>query len=70
MRFTFETAAKASDTGYVYATLNWGFTLSDAAKGKVEREHATASRSPSATFGVALSNFNEFFKNPGSSKAP
>jgi hypothetical protein len=69
-RFSFETAAKGADTGYVYATLTWGFTISDAAKGTVDTEHATANRSPSATFGSAVKAFNEFFKNPGSSTAP
>jgi hypothetical protein len=70
VRFSFETAAKAADTGYIYATLTWGFTISDAAKGKVEKESATANRGASATFGAAVKSFNEFFKNPGSSTAP
>ncbi len=69
-RFSFETAAKAADTGYVYATLSWGFTISDAAKGKVTAEHASASLVPSSTFGAAVKAFDEFYKNPGSSKAP
>jgi hypothetical protein len=69
-RFSFETAAKGADTGYVYATLTWGFTISDAAKGTVEKEHADPHRGPSATFGAAVKAFNEFFKNPGSSTAP
>jgi hypothetical protein len=69
-RFSFETAAKAADTGYIYATLTWGFTISDASKGKVEKEHATAHRSPSATFGAAVKAFDVFYKNPGSSTAP
>lgn len=73
LRFSYETAAKATQgphAGYTYATLNWGFTISDASKGKVEKEHAAANRAPSATFGAALDKFNEFFKNPGSSTAP
>jgi len=69
-RFSFETAAKGIDTGYTYATLTWGFTISDAAKGTVDKEHASANRGPSATFGAAVKAFNEFFKNPGSSTAP
>jgi hypothetical protein len=69
-RFTFETAAKAADTGYIYASLHWGFTISDAAKGTVEKEHASADRGPSATFGAAVAAFNKFYKNPGSSTAP
>jgi hypothetical protein len=69
-RFTFETAAKAVDTGYIYATLRWGFTIADGAKGTVNKEHAKAYRSPSATFGAAVREFNEFYKNPGASTAP
>jgi hypothetical protein len=68
--FHFETAAKGADTGYVYATLTWGFTISDAAKGTLDKEHATANRGPSATFGAAVKAFDEFYKNPGSSTAP
>jgi hypothetical protein len=68
-RFSFETAAKASN-GYHYATLTWGFTISDAAKGKVEKEYASANRAPSKTFGAAVKAFDEFYKDPGASTAP
>lgn len=69
-RFSFETAAKAADTGYVYATLTWGFTISDPAKGTVTGEHASANYAQSATFNAALTAFNEHYKNPGASTAP
>ncbi len=69
-RFTFETAAKAADTGYIYATLTWGFTISDASKGTVDHEHAAPHRGPSATFKAAVKAFNEFYKNPGAATAP
>ncbi len=69
-RFTFETAAKGTDTGYIFATLRWGFTISDPAKGKVTNEHAKAYRGPSRTFVRAVSAFNEFYKNPGASTGP
>jgi len=69
-RFSFETAAKAVDIGYIYGTVRWGFTISDAAKGKVEKEHATVHPGPSATFVAAVKEFNEFYKNPGASTAP
>jgi Domain of unknown function (DUF4157) len=69
-RFSFETAAQAVDTGYVYATLSWGFTISDAAKGKVDTEHASLHNIQTATFDAAVKSFNEFFKNPGASTAP
>jgi hypothetical protein len=69
-RFSFETAAKAPDTGYVYAALRWGFTLSDPAKGTVDNEHATARVMASPTFGAATSAFDDFYQNPGTAKAP
>ena len=69
-RFSFETAVKGADTGYIYATLTWGFTISDASKGKVELEYAEAHRGPSATFAAAVKAFDEFYKNPGASTAP
>lgn len=69
-RFSFETAAKSAGRGYIYATLKWGFTLSDPTKGTVENEHARASAFQSSTFNAAATAFDEFYQNPGSSKAP
>jgi hypothetical protein len=69
-RFSFETAAKAADTGYIYATVQWGFTISDGAKGKVDTEHAAALLVPSATFRAAQKEFDKFYRNPGSPTAP
>lgn len=69
-RFSFETSAKAPDTGYVYAALRWGFTLSDPVKGTVDSEHATARAMASPTFGAATSAFDDFYQNPGTAKAP
>jgi hypothetical protein len=69
-QFSFETAAKAADTGYHYATLTWGFTISDPAAGVVEKEHADAHRAPSSTFHAAVAEFDKAYKNPGSSTAP
>jgi hypothetical protein len=69
-RFTFETAAKSIDMPYVYASISWGFTISDPAKGKVENEHAKLNNFETATFGAAVKSFDEFYKNPGSSTAP
>jgi hypothetical protein len=72
-RFSLETAAKATsgpNAGYTYATLTWGFTISDAKKGTVENEYAEAHLIPSRTLEAAVSNFDEFYKNPGSSMAP
>lgn len=69
-RFSFETAAQSVDTGYVYATLRWGFTISDPANGTITNENAKAYDFPSGTFGAAVKSFNEFYKNPGASTAP
>lgn len=69
-QFSFETAARASDTGHDYATLTWGFTLSDPARGVIEKEHADAHQAPSSTFLAAVEEFNKAYKNPGSSSAP
>lgn len=69
-RFSFETAAKAPDTGYVYAALRWGFTLSDPAKGTVDNEYAKARVLASPTLGAAVSAFDDFYQNPGTAKAP
>jgi hypothetical protein len=69
-RFSFETAAKAADTGYHYATIQWGFTVSDAAKGTVGSEWATVNRAPTATFRAAVAEFNKFYKNKGTPGAP
>ena len=68
--FKFETAAKATDTGYVYATLTWGFSITDASKGTVSNEYAQAHYVQSATFNAALKQFDEFYKNAGASTAP
>jgi hypothetical protein len=70
LRFSFETAAKADDKSYVYATLVWGFTLSDPDKGTIEKEHAAVKNIPSETLDATLTKFNEFYQNRGSSKAP
>jgi len=69
-RFSFETAAKAVDTGYIYATLTWGFTISDPAKGEITGQHADAHFVQSSTFNAAVDAFDKFYKNPGASTAP
>lgn len=68
-RFSFETVARSTSRGYVYATLKWGFTVSDPAKGKVTSERADANAFKSSTFTAAETAFDEFYQNPGSSKA-
>jgi hypothetical protein len=69
-RFSFETVAKAVDTGQVYGTVRWGFTISDAAKGIVDHEYSWGRGAPTATTLAALSSLNEYFGNTGASTAP
>lgn len=70
MRFSFETLAKAADTGHVYGTVLWGFEISDASKGKVEKENAVGRNVTLLTTDKAIEKFNEFYRNPGASTAP
>jgi hypothetical protein len=69
-RFTFETVAKATDTGHVYGTVMWGFTISDASKGTVDHEHAVGRNVTTQTTDEALRRFDEYMRNPGASTAP
>jgi hypothetical protein len=69
-RFSFETVAQAVDTGEVYGTVQWGFTISDAAKGIVDHEYARGRGGPTETTKQALKNLNEYYANPGASTAP
>jgi hypothetical protein len=69
-RYSFETVAKATDTGHVYGTVMWGFTISDASKGKVEKEHAVGRNVTLLTTDKAIEKFNEFYRNPGAKTAP
>lgn len=68
--FRFETAARATETGYLYASLEWGFEISDAAKGTVTGEFARASWVQSNTLDAAVGAFDEFYRNPGAASAP
>jgi hypothetical protein len=69
-RFNFETVAKATDTNHIFGTVFWGFTVSDASKGKVEAEHAYGRNVTTRNTDEAIKKFNEYFKNKGSSTAP
>jgi hypothetical protein len=69
-RFSFETIAKASDTGHVYGTVMWGFTISDPAKGTVDKEHAAGRDVTLLSSDRAIANYDAFFRNPGAAKAP
>ncbi len=70
MSFSFETAAKATDTGHIYGTVMWGFAITDAAKGKIEKERAVGRDVTLLSSDKAVEAFDKFYKNPGSSTAP
>lgn len=69
-RFSFETVAKATDTGHVYGSVFWGFTIKDASKGEVTDELAYGRNVTLATTDEALRRFNEYYRNPGATTAP
>jgi hypothetical protein len=68
--FSFETVAKAPDTGHIYGTVMWGFAITDASKGKFEKERAVGRNVTLKTTDKAIEAFNEFYRNPGASTAP
>jgi hypothetical protein len=70
MRWSFETVAKAVDTGHVYGAVKWGFTLSDPAAGTITGERSSGHNTQSATAEAALRKFHEYYRNPGSANAP
>jgi hypothetical protein len=69
-RYSFETLAKGVDTNYVYGTVMWGFTISDGAKGTVEKEYASGRDVTLRNTDKAIEKFNEYYRNPGASTAP
>ena len=70
MRWSFETVAKATDTGHVYGAVTWGFALTDPATGAITGERSAGHDTASATAEAALRRFNEYYRNPGASTAP
>jgi hypothetical protein len=69
-RFTFETLAKDPATGHVFGTVMWGFTISDASKGTVEKEIASGRNVTLRSTNLAIEAFDKYYKNPGTSGAP
>jgi hypothetical protein len=67
--WSFETAAKA-DTGHIYGTVQWGFSITDAAKGTLGGERVLFIDGSSATFDSAVAEFNKFYKAKGTPGAP
>jgi hypothetical protein len=70
VRFSFETVAQASDTGHVYGSVAWGFTVSDVSKGEVTGERAVGRNVTLANTDEALRRYNEYYRNRGASTAP
>jgi hypothetical protein len=70
VRFSFETVAIAADSGHVYGTVDWGFTLKDYIKGEVVDERAVGRNVTLRSTGEAVRKFHEFYRNPGSPTAP
>ncbi|HSI77828.1 MAG TPA: DUF4157 domain-containing protein [Lunatimonas sp.] len=70
-RFLFVTSAKASDTGYWYGSVLWGFEIYlDKGKAKIKSEYKSFRENPGETTLAALDKFNEFYKNPDTPDAP
>jgi hypothetical protein len=70
IRFSFETLAKATDTGHVYGSVMWGFTVDDPAKGTLSGERSVGRDVALATTNEAIRVFDEYYRNPGATTAP
>jgi hypothetical protein len=68
--FSFETHARDPDSGHVFGTVMWGFEITDARKGKIEKERAVGRNVTLLTTDKAIENFDRFFRNRGASTAP
>jgi len=69
-RFSFETAAKDPDSGHVFGSVWWGFTISDASKGTVDHEWATGRDVTLKSTDLAIEAFDKYYKNKGTPGAP
>jgi uncharacterized protein DUF4157 len=69
-RISFETMAKDKDSGHLFGTVKWGFTISDGAKGTVDHEHAVGRDVTLRSSDLAIDLFNKYYKNPGTPGAP
>jgi hypothetical protein len=72
LKWSFVTAAKDTNTGTYYGTALWGFETYHDDKGitKIKNEYKSFRERQGATMDAAVNEFNEFYKNPGSSNAP
>jgi hypothetical protein len=71
-RFEFETEAKGDDNNTWYGSVIWGFEVTHDKKGvaKIKGENRSFKAGHSPTVDAALTKFDEYYKNPGSSTAP
>jgi hypothetical protein len=70
-KYNFVTSAKGADTGTWYGTALWGFEIySDKGIAKIKDEYKSFRENRGKTTDAALEKFNEFYQNPGTSKAP
>lgn len=71
VKYDFETSAKSTDTGTWYGSALWGFEIYlDKDIPKIKGEYKSFNDNRGATTDAAIEKFNEFYKNPGTSKAP
>jgi hypothetical protein len=71
-RFLLVTSAKAADTGTWYGTVLWGFELYRDKKGvdKIKGEYKSFRSIQGQTTDEAIRKFDEYYRNPGTGKAP
>jgi hypothetical protein len=71
LKFSFVTAAKASDTGVWYGTVLWGFeTFLDGGIAKIRNEYHSFRVVQGETMDAAIRAHSAHYKNPGTPGAP
>jgi hypothetical protein len=71
VKYDFVTSAKGDDTGTWYGSAVWGFEIYlDKSIAKIKGEYNSFREDRGATTDAALKEFNDFYKNPGTSGAP
>ena len=71
VKYNFVTSAKAAGGGFWYGSALWGFEIYlDKGIAKIKNEYKSFRNFPGETTVAALKEFNEFYKNPGTSGAP
>ena len=71
VKFSFVTAAKATDTGVWLGTVLWGFEVFRSGSfAKIRNEYHSFRSVPGETMEAAIGVFDSFMKNPGTPNAP